>query len=841
MTSAVMYKGRPRHGSWVRRSSQGSIDCVFRFASTLFAVVRSSSFFKPFRGSADGDLEEGRLPFGIRPRAPKIGNLPKHTAIEEEEGDGGERGGLGVGAVKRHHHPAASFRDELANHDPGYFRKDSRTPEERSANHAPHAALEVRPAGTTCPAAPTDSETCPPGTSNTATLPNTPGSPNTASTLDTCSSMSTARTPDTPGSSPSAARTPDVPGSPGNARSNTGKTESSPTCKCRPSVNDHSSTDKNCHDGKCQAEDNLADATARIHISSTSQGDDRPARGVAGGPPATSDKPEGVVGQQEATASSGTSTEQEAPKPPLQCEFPTTIAIPTPTSGGWSFTEHKPGRSVCEELRQLSRVNSLVERGSLANIRSNVVNENGPHACNRNSRAGSCASTGRGTHIARLIQSKSMNMGERPIYPNVPFSPYGSPCSSPRLRRRPLKESRCVSIEKNGEYVQLNQYKLKEAIGQGSYGIVKLAYNEEDDTHYAMKILSKKKLMKKHGCFVKGRLPPPRASGGRPMENPLDRVHREIAILKKLNHPNVVKLVEVLNDPDEDNFYMAFELLEKGEVMEIPTDTPLNEEQAWSYFRDVVLGIEYLHYQKIIHRDIKPSNLLLGDNGHIQIADFGVCNEFDGKDAFLTNTAGTPAFMAPEALSTSRHKYSGKAADIWAMGITLYAFVYGKLPFHDENIVVLYDKIRSSPLTFPPVPFVSDDLKDLISLMLEKNPVKRITLPDIKEHPWVTAGNQYPLPTEEENCVLIEVTEEEVQSCVRSIPKLETLILIKCMLKKHSFQNPFKMNVFIKEQFARTGRSHSAPGSYEFYLDRKRSLDTSLPAVDELEVSGEDR
>lgn len=67
-----------------------------------------------------------------------------------------------------------------------------------------------------------------------------------------------------------------------------------------------------------------------------------------------------------------------------------------------------------------------------------------------------------------------------------------------------------------------------------------------------------------------------------------------------------------------------------------------------------------VHYQRIIHRDLKPSNLLLGDNGHIQIADFGVCNEFDGQDAFLTNTAGTPAFMAPEALSTDRNKYSGK-------------------------------------------------------------------------------------------------------------------------------------------------------------------------------------
>ncbi|KAB7506328.1 Calcium/calmodulin-dependent protein kinase kinase 2 [Armadillidium nasatum] len=319
---------------------------------------------------------------------------------------------------------------------------------------------------------------------------------------------------------------------------------------------------------------------------------------------------------------------------------------------------------------------------------------------------------------------------------------------------------------------------------------------------------------------LKGRLPPQRAKGGRQIENPLDRVYREIAILKKLNHPNVVKLVEVLDDPAEDNLYMVFELLEKGEVLEIPTDNPLSEDQAWLFFRDVLLGIEYLHYQKIIHRDIKPSNLLLGDHGHIKIADFGVCNEFDGQDAYLTNTAGTPAFMAPEALQTDRRKYSGKMADIWAMGVTLYAFVYGKLPFHDDNIVVLYDKIRTAALHFPEVPFISEDLKDLISMMLCKDPNTRITLPQIKEHPWVTAGFQYPLPSEEENCVLIEVTEEEVKSCVRSIPKLDTLILIKCMIKKHSFQNPFKLNSKFKDQFARAGRSHSAPGSYEFYFER---------------------
>ncbi|XP_068249427.1 calcium/calmodulin-dependent protein kinase kinase 1-like isoform X2 [Palaemon carinicauda] len=822
---------------------------------------------------ANGDVEEGLTPFGFRPRAPKIGNLPRHSAIDVEcDGSGTNNGGCsnassgGLSAIKRPHHPTASFRDDIPNHDQGYFRKDSTNPGEMAPGERRSLPSQPPSAGTT-PA-------------NSKPILNTSSSEakNTTSTATTSSSPSSL---------------------------SQGTAVPSDCCNSKTTASVHSdSKDVSWHNGECKKSvvkdaNSLVDATAGLSISPSVKTDSSSVVNSEGG---SKNSGEGDGGGGGGGGGGGRSVPSVASATPPSMEtkdvnekiivfpptigagnnatptslftggFPKSIAIPTPGGDGTSFTEYKPGKGVCEELRQLSRVNSLVERGSLANIRSASVDENGPTHSSTGGNAATVSSR-RGTHIARLIQSKSVNMGDRPIYPNVPFSPYGSPCSSPRLRRRPLKESRRVSIEKNGEYMQLNQYKLKEAIGQGSYGIVKLAYNEEDDTHYAMKILSKKKLMKKHGCFgrawtigaeseasqhvrslspifrqasysppsfrVKGRLPPQRASGGRPIENPLDRVHREIAILKKLNHPNVVKLVEVLNDPDEDNFYMAFELLEKGEVLEIPTDSPLSEDQAWVYFRDVVLGLEYLHYQKIIHRDIKPSNLLLGDNGHIQIADFGVCNEFDGQDAFLTNTAGTPAFMAPEALSTSRHKYSGKAADIWALGVTLYAFVYGKLPFRDENIVVLYDKIRSSLLSFPPAPFVSDDLKDLISLMLEKNPNQRITLPEIKEHPWVTAGTQYPLPTEEENCILIEVTEEEVQSCVRSIPKLETLILIKCMLKKHSFQNPFKMNVFVKEQFARAGRSHSAPGSYEFYLDRKRSLDTSLPAVDELEVSPE--
>lgn len=380
---------------------------------------------------------------------------------------------------------------------------------------------------------------------------------------------------------------------------------------------------------------------------------------------------------------------------------------------------------------------------------------------------------------------------------------------SPRVARRPTVESKRVSISDSQDCIQLNQYKLKSEIGKGSYGVVKLAYNEDDDKHYAMKVVSKKKLMKQCGF---PRRPPPRgpkaAQGEHPkILGPLERVYQEIAILKKLDHVNIVKLVEVLDDPSEDNLHMVFELMRKGPVMEVPTDEPLSEEQARLYFRDVILGMEYLHYQKIVHRDIKPSNLLLGDDGHVKIADFGVSNQFEGNDALLSSTAGTPAFMAPETLSDKRKSFSGKALDVWAMGVTLYCFVFGKCPFIDEYILALHNKIRTKLVDFPEIPKISEELRTLILRMLDKNPDTRITLPEIKMDQWVTQGGTDPLPLEEEHCSVVEVTEEDIQNSVKFVPSLSAVILVKAMLRKRSFSNPFEC------PSRREERSMSAPSS----------------------------
>ncbi|XGW14304.1 hypothetical protein V3C99_000547 [Haemonchus contortus] len=366
-----------------------------------------------------------------------------------------------------------------------------------------------------------------------------------------------------------------------------------------------------------------------------------------------------------------------------------------------------------------------------------------------------------------------------------------APTMSPNLQR-PTRHIKKVQQQRSESYMQLNQYRLMEEIGQGSYGIVKLAYNEEDKNLYALKVLDKIKLLKNFACF---RAPPARKSKAPPTthKNPLQLVQKEIAILKKLSHPNVVKLVEVLDDPNDNYLYMVFEFVERGSILDVPTDKPLDEDSAWKYFRDTLRGLEYLHYQKIIHRDIKPSNLLLSDSGHVKIADFGVSCEFEGIDAFLSGTAGTPAFMAPEALiEGSNHFYSGRAQDMWSLGITLYAFVVGKVPFWDPYIIALHRKIKNDPVVFPETPHLSDPLKDVILGLLKKDPGLRLLLQEVKVHAWVTRRGTCPMPSEEENCHLVTVTEEEIENCVRVIPRLDTLILVKAMGHRKRFGNPFR-------------------------------------------------
>ncbi|KAJ3225195.1 Calcium/calmodulin-dependent protein kinase kinase 1 [Clydaea vesicula] len=319
---------------------------------------------------------------------------------------------------------------------------------------------------------------------------------------------------------------------------------------------------------------------------------------------------------------------------------------------------------------------------------------------------------------------------------------------------------------------RVNQYEILRDIGAGAFGKVALCRDSTSGRFYASKIMSKQRLKKK---FRWSNLPNKSGCGGigKPavsFDNS-SAIKREIAIFKKMSHPNINALVEVLDDPDEDNLYMIFELCEYGQIMKIRIGEYVqgySEDLARLMIRDVILGLEYLHSKKIIHRDLKPENLLLNAQGVVQIADFGISFMVEEEgDTILDDKNASPLFCPPEACQTDTKNYKGEAFDIWSLGVTLYCLLHGRCPFEDTNHLELCLRICNDEVVLSPK--ISDLAKDLILKMLIKNPEQRITLPEIKAHPWIELAGKKMLDTarniqgnfQEEN---IEITEEEVEN-----------------------------------------------------------------------------
>lgn len=216
-------------------------------------------------------------------------------------------------------------------------------------------------------------------------------------------------------------------------------------------------------------------------------------------------------------------------------------------------------------------------------------------------------------------------------------------------------------------------------------------------------------------------------------ESPLYLIRGELAIYKKLDHPNVVRLWEVLDDPDQDSLFMVFDLCENGSIIDIRLSgrtEPLPEELCRKYFSQLILGIEYLHESGVIHRDIKPENLLLSRDNTLKIVDFGVSSMFTSGNDQIKSSAGSPAFMSPELINGDRPYISGRACDIWSMGVVLYCMCFGCLPFTGDTILDVYTAIREAT---PEIPEGTDpDLHHLLLQLLSKDPDMRIKMPSLR-------------------------------------------------------------------------------------------------------------
>ncbi|CAK7339989.1 unnamed protein product [Dovyalis caffra] len=205
---------------------------------------------------------------------------------------------------------------------------------------------------------------------------------------------------------------------------------------------------------------------------------------------------------------------------------------------------------------------------------------------------------------------------------------------------------------------------------------------------------------------------------------------REIKILKMLMHPHIIRLYEVIETSTD--IFVVMEYAKCGELFEyILEKERLQEDEARLFFQQTISGLEYCHRNKVVHRDLKPENLLLDSKQNVKIADFGLSNIMrDGH--FLKTNCGSYNYAAPEVLA--RKLYAGPEVDIWSCGVILYALLCGSLPFDDESIPNLLRKIKGGIYSIPR--YLSSGARDMISKMLVVDPMRRMTMPEIRQHPW---------------------------------------------------------------------------------------------------------
>eukprot|EP01064_Diplonema_japonicum_P025234 TRINITY_DN3631_c0_g1_i1.p1 TRINITY_DN3631_c0_g1~~TRINITY_DN3631_c0_g1_i1.p1 ORF type:complete len:441 (+),score=89.07 TRINITY_DN3631_c0_g1_i1:611-1933(+) len=275
---------------------------------------------------------------------------------------------------------------------------------------------------------------------------------------------------------------------------------------------------------------------------------------------------------------------------------------------------------------------------------------------------------------------------------------------------------------------QIGPYVLGHTLGQGSFGEVKIADDKRGAQAVAVKICAKQLL-------AKGK--------GRPM------LQREIATMKQLQHPNVLRLIDVMETGK--HFYLVIELATGGELLDqITNERRFKEDTARKYFRQLIMGVQYCHQRGIVHRDLKPQNLLLTSKNELKIADFGFSNfqnyDEEGKVTpmmRLQTCCGTPNYAAPEVFLG--RGYNGFRTDVWSCGVILYVMLTGRVPFRAEGEVQgvqgIILAITEGRYKMPSS--LSDPVKDLISRILNINPEERIAIEGIIAHEWFAEGFDY--------------------------------------------------------------------------------------------------
>uniref|UniRef100_A0A9J7ZG66 Protein kinase domain-containing protein n=1 Tax=Cyprinus carpio carpio TaxID=630221 RepID=A0A9J7ZG66_CYPCA len=261
-------------------------------------------------------------------------------------------------------------------------------------------------------------------------------------------------------------------------------------------------------------------------------------------------------------------------------------------------------------------------------------------------------------------------------------------------------------------------YRLEKTLGKGQTGLVKLGVHCVTCQKVAIKIVNREKLS----------------------ESVLMKVEREIAILKLIEHPHVLKLHDVYEN--KKYLYLVLEHVSGGELFDyLVKKGRLTPKEARKFFRQIISALDFCHSHSICHRDLKPENLLLDEKNNIRIADFGMASLQVG-DSLLETSCGSPHYACPEVIRGE--KYDGRKADVWSCGVILFALLVGALPFDDDNLRNLLEKVKLGVFHMPH--FIPPDCQNLLRGMIEVDAGNRLTLELIQKHTWYIGGKNEPEP-----------------------------------------------------------------------------------------------
>lgn len=265
--------------------------------------------------------------------------------------------------------------------------------------------------------------------------------------------------------------------------------------------------------------------------------------------------------------------------------------------------------------------------------------------------------------------------------------------------------------------VLMQKFELGKLLGKGTFAKVYHARNIKTEMSVAIKVIDKMKILK---------------------AGMMDQIKREISVMKLVRHPNVVQLFEVMGSKSK--IYIVMEYVKGGELFNKMAKGKLREGVARKYFQQLISGVDFCHSRGVYHRDLKPENLLLDENGNLKISDFGLSALAESKrqDGLLHTACGTPAYVAPEIIS--KKGYDGAKSDIWSCGVILFVLLAGYLPFHGTNLMEMYRKIKQGEFVFPN--WISSDVRELISKILDPQASTRISMSNIMRNPWFRKGGQ---------------------------------------------------------------------------------------------------